>query len=96
MRYTRSRREYLSAASSEDNDDSNYQSDESNVKDGAEKSLSSESDRSGDSETSEDEKMHDADFYRAHADMVNNAPVARVYADSTTVQLERVETEWRR
>jgi hypothetical protein len=96
MRCTRSSREYLSAASSEDNDNSNYQSDGSNVEDGAKENLSSKSDRSSDSETSEDEKTHDANFYRAHADMVNNAPVARVYAYSTTLQLERVETEWRR
>lgn len=96
MRCTRSRRRPLSAASSEGDDDSNYQSNRSSVKDGAEEDLSSKSDRSSDSETCEDEKTHNAEFYRAHADMVNNAPIERIYAYSTTLQLKRVETEWRR
>jgi hypothetical protein len=84
-----------SSATSSDND-SEYQTDGTSVEDDAEEATRSQPDRLSDDGISEDESVRPPEFYRAHASQVNNTKIPNIYAESTILQFDSVESQWRR
>ena len=83
------------SATSSDND-SEYQTDGTSVEDDAEEAMRSQPDRLSDDGISEDESVRPPEFYRAHASQVNNTKIPNIYAESTILQFDSVESQWRR
>ncbi|KAJ5051419.1 hypothetical protein J3E74DRAFT_295818 [Bipolaris maydis] len=48
-----------------------------------------------DDEISEDEPGLSPDFYRAHANKINGVKTMNIYAESTNLQLNNIESQWR-
>jgi hypothetical protein len=88
------KRRSISATSSDN--DSEYQTDGTSVEDDAEEATRSQPDRLSDDGISEDESVRPPEFYRAHASQVNNTKIPNIYAESTILQFDSVESQWRR
>lgn len=76
-------------------DDSEYQTDVTSIEDDAERGLKLQPGLMINDETWGDEPVRPPEFYRAHASQVNKTKITNIFADSTNLQLNRVESEWR-
>lgn len=83
------------STTSSDND-SEYQTDGTSVEGDAGNESQPQPDLLSDDGISENESVRPPDFYRAHASQVNNTKITNIYADSTTLQFNSVESQWRR
>ena len=86
------------SATSSDND-SEYQTDGTSVEEDAEdaeEATRSQPDWLSDDGISEDESVRPPEFYWAHASQVNNTKIPNIYAESTILQFDSVESQWRR
>ena len=77
-------------------DDSNHQTDNTSVGDDARDQPRSQPDVLSGDEASEDEHARSPEFYQTHAILVNNTEPTCIYANSTTVQFNKIESQWRR
>jgi hypothetical protein len=72
--------------------DSEYQTDDTSAGDDAEQEMASQQDHLNDRGLYGDESVCLPDFYRARASQVNNTEITNIYADSTILQFDSVES----
>ena len=77
------------------NDDSNNQTDDTSVGDNARDQTRSQPDVLSGDEVSEDEHARSPEFYQTHVNQVNNTKTTNIYANSTTLQFDKIESQWR-
>ncbi|RYN85694.1 hypothetical protein AA0119_g13215 [Alternaria tenuissima] len=76
--------------------DAEYQTDSTSIEGDARNESRSRPDLLSDDGFSENELGRPPEYYRAHASQVNNTKITKFYADSTILQFNAVESQWRR